>query len=77
MVMFALLLGLIGYGLTLVAYVWVIVLAFGESPGWGVACLLCAPAQLIFIIQNWEDCQNPLICWVGGIVCALAGNFFL
>ena len=79
MVMLALLLllKLIGYGLILVAYVWIVVLAFSKSSGWGVACLLCGPAQLIYVIQYWGECENPLMCWGGGILCLLAPYFFL
>ena len=74
MVMLTALLAMIGFGLSLVAYVWIVVLAFNESLVWGVGCLLCGPAQLIYVIMNWEDCKNPVMCWGGGIVCALAGN---
>ena len=81
MVMLALLLLLllqfIGYGLILVACVWIVVLAFNESLVWGVVCLLCRPAQLIYVIMNWEDCKNPVMCWGGGILCLLAPFFSL
>ena len=79
MVMLALLLllQLIGYGLILVAYVWIVVLAFSKGLGWGVACLLCPLVQLIYVIQYWGECENPLMCWGGGILCLLAPFFFL
>ena len=77
MVMLTALLAMIGFGLSLVAYVWIVVLAFNNSPGWGVACLLCGLAQLIYVIQYWGECENPVMCWGGGILCLLAGNFFI
>ena len=68
MAILGLLLMLIASGLALTAYVWIIVIAFNNSPGWGVACLLCGPAQLVFLIMNWEECQNPAMCWAGGFI---------
>ena len=77
MIILAWLLALIGYGLLLAAYVWVVYLAFQESAGWGIACLICGPAQLIFVIQHWEDCQNPAMCWAGGFLCAVGARFMI
>ena len=60
---------ILGYGVAFVGAIWVIVLAFQESPGWGVGGLI----QLIFVIQNWDSCWKPFLMQIGGGVLAGVG----
>jgi hypothetical protein len=60
------------------AYLWLIVKAFGVHAGWGIAVLLFAPA-LLFVPMNWKAGRAPAalfvfacVLFVGGFV---AGQF--
>ena len=52
---------------------WILVLAFQESVGWGIACLLCGIAQIIFLIQFWDRCSKPFLIQLAGLALAVIG----
>jgi len=56
----------------LAAGVWVIIIAFRESVGWGIACLFGVPA-LVFAVRYWEDVKVPFVYWLIGIVLGTTG----
>ena len=53
---------LVGSGIVLgtIAKIWVLVLAFDASPGWGL-CSLMPFGMPIFIATHWEDTQIPVV----------------
>ncbi len=52
-----LLLGLLAIG---AGNIWLVVVAFKESVGWGIACFLIPVAALIFIITHWQATKKIL-----------------
>jgi len=57
---------------SVIAWLWVVVLAFGDSMGWGFLCLCCAPGNLIYCLMNFDKAKWPFIiqavCWVVVII---------
>jgi len=47
---------------------WFLVVAFQESPLWGLGCLLVAPVSLIFLILHWDEAGKPFLVQLAGIV---------
>ncbi len=70
--------GTILYGVgilaALVGGIWLLVVAFQESIGWGVGCLLCGPVAIVFAIQHWEKAKVPFLIEIGGAVLAGIGG---
>jgi Leucine-rich repeat (LRR) protein len=60
--------------LAAIAYLWLIVKAFGVHVGWGIAVLLFAPAALLFVAVNWKAGRAPAALFL--FACVLfAGGF--
>lgn len=58
-----------GFLLFLLGGIWLLVLAFGRGVGWGLACLLLPPAQIIFVIMHWRDAwQAAGVAFLGGLL---------
>lgn len=64
----------IGWIVSLVGDIWFLIVAFQDSPGQGILCILCWPYQLFYLISNWEETQRPFfVALVGtGILMAAA-----
>ncbi|MCD4750936.1 MAG: hypothetical protein K8R59_16300 [Thermoanaerobaculales bacterium] len=45
----------------LAAGIWLLVLAFRESLGWGLACLFIPFAALVFAVKFWDEAKIPFI----------------
>ena len=58
----------------LAAGIWLIVLAFRESVGWGVACLLIPFAGLVFAVKYWEDAKVPFVISLASIGLFMVGT---
>lgn len=56
----------------LVSWIWVVVLAFKESAGWGIGSLLVNPIALIYAITRAEKCKIPLILFFVGFLIFIA-----
>ncbi|MBA2321158.1 MAG: hypothetical protein H0V89_08380 [Deltaproteobacteria bacterium] len=53
--------------------IWLLVLAFQESVGWGIGSLLCSPISLIFALLHLPKTWQPLALNLGaGLVAWLA-----
>lgn len=65
---------LIGIAVCLVGYVWVAVIGFRKDVLWGFGCLF-SPINLIFVMQNWDDCRRAFITHTVGFFIALVGFF--
>lgn len=48
-----------------------LIAAFGEDLLWGIACLFCGPAWLIFLVLYWDEAKKGLLVMVAG--CVIAG----
>jgi hypothetical protein len=46
--------------------IWLLVVAFQESVGWGLACLLIPCAALYFVFTHWEKSKTPFLINIGG-----------
>lgn len=64
---------LLGIGLSLIGWLWIVVNAFRESVLWGVGSLLISPVALVFAIINFGANKIPLLLCVIGIVLLFMG----
>ena len=53
---------LVGFGALLLGFgwLWMVIVAFQRSTGWGLLVLLFPLASLLFIFKAWEDARRPL-----------------
>lgn len=65
------LLGLVSF----VASVWLVVVAFKQSPLWGLATLFIPFAALVFVIKYWQESKKPFLLSVGTGVATIALAF--
>lgn len=63
-----------GILLSIVTGIWLLVLAFQESPLWGVLCLLLNPAMLVFVIMHWQETKKPFLWSLLAIPLMLGGG---
>lgn len=56
----------------LAAGIWLVAIAFRESIGWGIACLLGIPA-IAFVVRYWEDVKTPFVYSLVGCFVAVTG----
>lgn len=66
---------LVGIGAILLGagYVWLVVLAFGSSRRWGVACLVFPPSATCFALKNWQTAKTPFLMVIASIPFLLLG----
>jgi hypothetical protein len=58
---------------SLVAWVWLVVVAFKRSVGWGIAVLLLSPiAPVVFAVKYWQESKKPFLICVGSMTASLA-----
>jgi hypothetical protein len=50
---------ILGWGVVLVGTIMFLIAAFKESPVWGIACLICGPAALLFIVLHFRAMPSP------------------
>jgi hypothetical protein len=46
--------------------IWLLVVAFQESVGWGLACMLIPCAALYFVFTHWDEAKLPFLVNIGG-----------
>ena len=63
----------IGIIIGVVGGIWLLITAFQESVGWGVACLLLPIVSLIFVFLHWQEAKKPFLIGLAGNLIALAG----
>ena len=61
---------LVGLALILVSWVWLVIVAWRQRPGWGLAILLFPPAGLLFAIGHLETARGPFILGLVGLIAA-------
>ena len=65
---------LLGFGVTLLGSLLLLVGAFSESVGWGLAVMFLPFAGIVFIFSRWERARAAVICWLMGIVLVFVGG---
>ena len=53
--------------------IWIIVLAFKKSIGWGLASLFIPFVGLVFAFMNWALCKRPFLIWLLGVILLVIG----
>jgi hypothetical protein len=64
----------IGLVVMLIGGIGSLIAAFSTSIWWGVACLVFAPASLIFLVVHWDVAKNPFFLQLIGLVIILIGG---
>lgn len=62
---------LIGLAINTVGWLMVVWIAFKESVGWGIACLLVPLAYIVFVITHWQDARKGFFTALGGMAILL------
>ncbi len=58
---------------SIAAGVWLLVLAFRENVGWGLACLFIPFAALAFVLKFWDEAKKPFLYSLAGSGLAIIG----
>ena len=56
------------------AWIWIVVIAFGEDIFSGLLCLICGPYSLYYAITRWEECKTPFLASIAFSILGMAGN---
>ncbi len=67
----------IGVIISLIFGIQLIILAFKESTGWGLAYLFLPFASLVFIVKFWEVCKKPFLWSLVAVVIMVVGAMML
>ena len=72
---------MIGYGLLaigviicLIGGIMLLVKAFQESVGWGLASLLVPLVLIVFVVTHWGECAKPFFIYLVGFVMLVIGS---
>ena len=61
---------------SLIGYVWLVILAFKRSVGWGFGVLLLSPiSAAIFGLKYWYIAKKPFLVYMGSFVAAVGLSF--
>ena len=63
----------LGYAIGFAGSIWLLVIAFQESIGWGLACLLIPCVSLIFLVTHLDQALKPFLVNLGGWVLVFIG----
>lgn len=63
----------VGGLVSLAAFVWLLMIAFGESTAWGLACLFIPFAVLIFAVKSWDGVKPQFLGCLAGLILSLFG----
>ncbi len=64
----------IGGLICLVGAIWMIVIAFQDSIGWGLGSLFCGIVLLVYVAKNFETTKQPFFIWLAGLGISIVGN---
>lgn len=62
---------------SIVGFIWFVICGFKNGVLWGIGCIICFPAQIMFLISHWEDAQNPFLLWAMGMLLSFGGHQML
>ncbi len=61
---------------TLVGYIWLVVVAFKRSVGWGIGVLLLSPiSAIVFAVKYWQESKKPFLVFIGSMSASIAMVF--
>jgi len=61
---------------TLVGYIWLVVVAFKRSVGWGIGVLLLSPiSAIVFAVKYWQESKKPFLVFIGSMSASIAMMF--
>ena len=66
-------LSLLGIVLTFVGGIWIVVIAFKEHIGWGLAVFFIPFVILYYAITRWATCKTPFLIFLAGFVIMIVG----
>jgi hypothetical protein len=58
----------VGYVLSFLGGLWIIVLAWQKGIAWGLGCLLFPPIQIFYVALNWKQARSAFFLLVAGFV---------
>jgi hypothetical protein len=67
---------------SLATFIWLVVVAFKNHVGWGLAVLFIPFAAIVFAIMNWDEAKKPFLGYLASTVgffvvfIAMAGSMF-
>jgi hypothetical protein len=65
----------IGGVLTLVGWIWIIVIAFQSGDVvWGIVSIFCGIVALVYAAMHMDKARTPLFVLIGGIVLNIIGS---
>ena len=66
-----------GVILAVIGGFWLLVVAWRESPLWGLGAFLVPIVGLIYALMHWEDAKAPFLTQAGGVVLIIAGRVLM
>jgi hypothetical protein len=64
----------VGVAIAVIGGIWLLVVAFQESVGWGIACLLIPFVSLVFVIMHWDKAKKPFLVNLLGAAIIIVGG---
>ena len=71
---FGFILMMVGYLIGIIGGIWLLVVAFQQSLGWGLGCLLLPIVSIVFAIMYWDDAKVPFLTSLAGGVLIFFGK---
>jgi len=65
---------MVGLVCVLLAWIGIVVKAFGTSMLWGLACLFIPLVGLIFAVLNFNELKGALGLWAAGVIMIFVGG---
>ncbi len=66
-------LALAAFGVGVIGWLWITVMAFSEGETlWGVGCLIISPLCIVYSLMNFQELKIPFFMIVGGFVSRIA-----
>ena len=75
MAVFSVILVIIGVVFEIIAWLWILGLAFGRSIVWGIICIFLPIASLVIIINDWTRAKGAVGLHVAAVFLVLGGAY--
>ncbi len=66
---------ILGFVLSAVGNIWIIILAFKRHIGWGIGTLLLPFVGFVFVCMNWNSAGRPFLLYLLSIAFVVGGYF--
>ena len=63
----------VGFAVMAVGGLWLLVVAFQQSVGWGLACMFIPFVVIVFLVKFWDDAKKPFFIYLAGLVPYIIG----